>query len=74
MGTFEKCQRIIAESTENCIDAISPETTIDELGLDSIDLVDIVTDIEDAFSVSVPDEEFENIKTVGDIVALIDNM
>lgn len=74
MDTFEKCQRIIAESTENSLDAISPETTLDELGLDSIDLVDLVMEIEQAFSVSVPDEEFENIKTVGDIVGLIENM
>ena len=74
MDTFEKCQRIIAESTENSLDAISPETTLDELGLDSIDLVDLVMEIEQAFSVSVPDEEFENIKTVSDIVTLIENM
>ena len=74
MDTFEKCQRIIAESTENSLDAISPETTLDELCLDSIDLVDLVMEIEQAFSVSVPDEEFENIKTVGDIVGLIENM
>ena len=74
MDTFEKCCSIIAESTDVKADCISPETTLDELGLDSIDMVDLIMEIEEAFQISVPDEEFENIKNVSDIVSFIDNM
>ena len=74
MDTFEKIIKIISDNTDISTESISPETTLYELGLDSIDLVDLVMEIEDAFSVTVPDEEFENIKAVSDIVALIESI
>lgn len=74
MDTFEKISRIVADNTDISPESISPETTLNELGLDSIDLVDLVMEIEEAFSVTIPDEEFEGIKSVSDIVALIENI
>ena len=74
MDIFEKISRIIAENADINPEIISPETTINELGLDSIDLVDLVMEIEDSFGVSIPDEEFENIRTVSDITDLIENI
>ena len=74
MDTFEKISRIVADNTKLNPESISPETTLNELGLDSIDLVDLVMEIEEAFSVTIPDEEFEGIKSVSDIVALIENI
>lgn len=73
MDTFEKICKIVADNTDISSESVSPETTLYELGLDSIDLVDLVMEIEEAFSVSIPDEEFENIKVVSDIIALIEN-
>ena len=73
MDTFEKISEIIAESLELSVDNISPETTPAELGLDSIDLVDLVMEIEEALDISIPDEEFETIRTVSDIVNIIEN-
>ena len=40
---------------------------------DSLDVVDLVMSIEESFDVEIPDEEVENIKTVGDIVKYIEN-
>ena len=74
MDTFETVCKIIADNTDINSDNISPETTLYELGLDSIDLVDLVMEVEEAFSISIPDEEFENIKSVSDIVSLIENI
>lgn len=74
METFEKLREIISQNTDVNEENISLETTLDELGLDSIDLVDLIMSVEEAFSINVPDEEFENIKSVSDIVGIIDNM
>ena len=47
-------------------DSITAETTLaDDLGADSLDVVDLLMSIEDEFEVEIPDEEVENIKTVG---------
>ena len=44
-----------------------------DLGADSLDVVELLVAIEDEFSVEVPDEEIENIKTIGDLVEYIQN-
>ena len=44
----------------------------EDLGADSLDVVDLLMSIEDEFDVEVPDEEIENIKTVGALVAYIE--
>ena len=45
----------------------------EELGADSLDLVEILMSLEDEFSVEIPDEEIENIKTIGDLAEYIEN-
>ena len=44
----------------------------DDLGADSLDIVDLVMSLEEEFDCEIPDEEVENIKTVGDIVKHIE--
>ena len=44
----------------------------DDMGIDSLDFVDIVMSIEDEFNVEVPDEAIEDIKSVGDLVKFIE--
>ena len=69
---FEKVRDIIANQLELEADVIKPESTIlDELGADSLDVVDLVMTIEDEFNIEVPDEEMENIRTVKDVVKFI---
>jgi acyl carrier protein len=53
---------------------IQPESTYDELGLDSLDLVELVMYLEEDFDIVIPDQEFEACKDVGDIVKLIDKL
>ncbi len=69
---FEKVADIIAEQLG--VDAASiteNDAFIDTLGADSLDIVELIMSFEDEFSLSISDEEAENIRTVGDVVAYI---
>ena len=71
---FDKIEDIIVEQLDVEEDAVTMEASITEdLGADSLDVVDLVMSIEESFDVEIPDEEVENIKTVGDIVKYIEN-
>lgn len=71
---FDKIKDIIVEQLDVEDDAVTMEASITEdLGADSLDVVDLVMSIEESFDVEIPDEEVENIKTVGDIVKYIEN-
>lgn len=70
---FEKVRNILVEQLDVEEDKISMEASIiDDLGADSLDVVDLVMSLEDEFGVEIPDEQVENIKTVGDIVKYIE--
>lgn len=71
---FDKIKDIIVEQLDVEEDAVTMEASITEdLGADSLDVVDLVMSIEESFDVEIPYEEVENIKTVGDIVKYIEN-
>ncbi len=53
-------------------DVIEDASFIDDLGADSLDIVELVMALEEEFGISIPDEEAENIKTVGDAIAFIE--
>ena len=70
---LEKVKAILAEQFDVEEDKITADTDLQEdLGADSLDVVDILMSIEDEFEVEVPDEEIENIKTVGSLVSYIE--
>ena len=70
---LEKVKAILAEQFDVEEDKITAETDLQEdLGADSLDVVDLLMSIEDEFDVEVPDEEIENIKTVGAFVSYIE--
>lgn len=70
---FEKLKNIIVEQLGVEESDVTLEANIqDDLGADSLDVVDLITTIEDEFEVSIPDEAVEEIKTVGDIAAYIE--
>ncbi len=75
METFEKVKDLIAEQLDvQDKDSITENSSIaDDLGADSLDVVDLVMALEDEFGVDIPEEEVENIKTVGDIVKYIED-
>lgn len=70
---FEKLKNIIVEQLGVEDGEVTLEANIqDDLGADSLDVVDLITTIEDEFDISIPDEAVEEIKTVGDIAAYIE--
>ena len=73
MSDFDKLKEILAEQLGADEDSITAQTTIDDLGADSLDLVEAVMNIEEAFGVNIDDDEIENLKTVGDFLDYIAN-
>lgn len=72
--TFEKITEILAEQLDADREAMTMDTKIaDDLGADSLDLVDLLMSIEDEFGIEIPDEDVENIQTIGDIVEYINS-
>lgn len=70
---LEKVKAILAEQFDVEEDKITAETDLQEdLGADSLDVVDLLMSIEDEFEIEIPDEEIENIKTVGALVSYIE--
>ncbi len=60
---------LIAEQLEKDISEISPEMSFaDDLGADSLDLVELIMTVEEEFNIEIPDEEAENIKLVKDAI------
>lgn len=74
MATFDKVNEIIANQLSIDPKKISEKTNIaEDLGADSLDLVEILMSLEDEFGISIPDEAIPQIKTISDIVAFIDS-
>lgn len=70
---MEKVKAILAEQFDVEEDKVTADTDLQEdLGADSLDVVDLLMSIEDEFGVEVPDDEIENIKTVGSLVSYIE--
>lgn len=70
---LEKVKAILSEQFDVEEDSITTETSFaDDLGADSLDVVDLLMSIEDEFEIEIPDEEIDNIKSVGDLVKYIE--
>lgn len=70
---FDKIKEILADQLDADIDDMTMDTDIaKDLGADSLDVVELLMSIEDEFSVEIPDEEIENIKTIGELVEYIE--
>ena len=68
-----RSKAILAEQFDVEEDKVTADTDLQEdLGADSLDVVDLLMSIEDEFGVEVPDDEIENIKTVGSLVSYIE--
>ena len=71
---FDKVKDILVDQLDVEEEKVTMEASIvDDLGADSLDLVDLVMPLEEEFDVEIPDEQVENIKTVGDIVKYIED-
>ena len=72
---FEKVQKALAEQFEVSPDTITLDTNlVDDLGADSLDVVELNMSIEDEFGVSMSDEEAANLITVQKIVDFVEKL
>lgn len=70
---FEKVAAILAEQLDAEEDAITLDTSlVEDLGADSLDVVDLVMTLEDEFDMEIPDEDITDVRTVGDIVKYLE--
>lgn len=70
--TESKVRSVIAEKLGVSEDKIGPTSAfVDDLGADSLDLVELIMAFEDAFEVEIPDEDAEKIRTVKDALDYI---
>jgi len=71
---FEKVKAILVDQLDVDEDAVTMDSSItDDLGADSLDVVDMVMSLEEEFDMEIPDEDIETMKTVGDIVRFIES-
>ena len=70
---LEKIQNILAQQFEVSADSISADTNIvDDLGADSLDVVELIMSVEDEFGFSIPDEDAAELVTVGKLAEYIE--
>ena len=70
---LEKVKVILADQFDVEEDTLTLDTNLqDDLGADSLDVVDLLMSLEDEFEVEIPDEEIENIRTIGELVTYIE--
>ena len=74
MSTFDRMKKVVVEKLEVSEDEVTLEAAfIDDLGADSLDMVELVMGIETEFGVDIPDEDAEKIVKVQDAVEYIDS-
>ena len=73
MSTFETVKRIVVDQLQVAADDVKIDSTfIDDLGADSLDIVELIMAFEEEFNIEIPDEIAEKIKTVKDAVDSIE--
>ena len=70
---FEKVRDIIAKQLDLDADIITMESKlVEDLKADSLDVVELIMDLEQQFDIEIPDEELPKVRTVGDIVEYLE--
>ena len=74
MSTFEQVKKIVKEQLGVEEEEIQMGSTfVDDLGADSLDIVELIMAFEEEFNIEIPDEKAEKIKTVEDVVKYIED-
>jgi len=72
MPVEQRVREIVAEQLERDVkEVVNTASLIDDLGADSLDVVELVMKMEEEFGIEIPDEEAEKIKTVNDVIQYI---
>ncbi len=73
MNTLERVKKVLVEQLDVSEDEVTlPASIVDDLGADSLDVVEIIMGLEEEFDVEIPDEDAEKITTVQQIVNYVD--
>lgn len=73
MDIFEQVKKILCDQLDLDEEQVTEDSeVIDDLGADSLDIVDLVMTLKEEFDTEIPDEDIENLRTVGDIVKYIE--
>lgn len=70
---YDKIAAIIADQLDMEVEDITSESTFEDLGADSLDVVDVIMTLEDEFDMEIPDEAIEGMKTVGELVKYVED-
>ena len=71
--TIDKVKEMLANQLNVEIDKIGKDSKIvEDLGADSLDMIEMLMALEEEFGLSIPDDKVENLKTVGDVASYID--
>jgi len=69
----ERLRATLAKELRQDVNAITPAHTLrDDLGLNSLDAIELMFKIEEEFDLSIPDEDVQNLATVGDVIAYLE--
>lgn len=69
---FERLKKVVVEMLEVEEDKVTPEASfVDDLGADSLDLIELITAVEEAFNVEIPDEDMGKMQTLNDAAEYI---
>ena len=72
---LEKVQAMLADALGVSADKITPDASIiEDLGADSLDVVELLSRLEDEYGITIPEDDVENLKTVGDIVTELEKI
>ncbi len=72
---LEKIQAMLAEALNLSLEKVTPDAKIvDDLGADSLDVVELLSQLEDEYGIIIPDEEVETLVTVADVAAEIEKL
>ena len=72
MEIFQKVKSIIKANKENCTEVLHNDDLVEDLGIDSLDTLMIINDIEDEFAIEFDVNDLETIKTVNDITRMLE--
>lgn len=63
--------RYVHENVRSRVDEATPETPLASLGIDSLTMMEVVLDVQDALDLVIDDEDLKNMKTIGDVIGFL---
>ncbi len=73
MSSLQKIQEMMVKQFDLKLEDLTPEATLESLGLDSLSVIEFTFNLEDELKITMPEERIE-LKTLGDVVNLVDKL